>query len=355
MTSILCTSAMHLSTLRPQSTKYSDLASWLMPRSISLFRQSLSKALTKDNAEAIVGAALLINYISWFDLSFLQDDASTVDALVQDPLLLASSGITHAWFQTIPSLIEGGSAFLKVMTYHPRLTIENALAQQSDSKGLFLQPLMDIWDDPRCQTSSSLTANTTVHEPASNRAWHLLQGLESKLVPADPRQGQKLVQCDESEKLRQYKEEVTRITSNSTPLDNSLAISAQSTRSSEARSSFAYVVRRISPLIHCQTLSSISNPRMPAELAAIHNDIEQLIYGFPILCCGPFTDLVQRRDTRALVLLLHFYRAARVLLDPGRCWWAGARIGAMEDLILNELELRGLSMYLGNSSHGDIG
>lgn len=226
--------------------------------------------------------------------------------------------------------------------------IERALAQQSDSKDLFVQPLMDIWDDPRYQTSSSLTVSTTVHEPASNRAWRLLQGLESKLVPADPRERQKLGHCDYSQKLRQYKDEVTRITSNSMPLDHSTAISAEIARSLEARSAFAYVVRRISPLIRYQTLASSSDSGMRANLAAIYDDIEQLIYGFPILCCGPFTDLVQRRDTRALVLLLHFYRSTRVFLDPERCWWAGARVGVMEDLISNELKLRGAEYVYGH-------
>ncbi len=353
MASILCTSAMHLSTLHPQSTKYSDLANWLMPRSISLFRQSLSKPLTKDNAEAIVGAALLVNYISWFDLSFLHDDASTVDALVLDPLLLVSSGVTHAWFQTIPILIEGKSVFLSVMTHHPRLIIEQALAQRGDSADLFVQPLMNIWDDTHYQSSGSLASNPTVHAPASNRAWRLLQDLESELLPADPRQRQKLEQCDEPEKLRQYKEEVTKITGNSCSANNAL-VSPETMLPSQARTSFAYIVRRISPLIHCQALAACSNTGM-SDLAAIQDDIEQLIYGFPILCCGPFTDLVQRRDTRALVLLLHFYRSARILLDLRRCWWAGARTSVMEKLIVSELKLRGISSHLDNLCLGYIG
>ncbi|TQV98701.1 hypothetical protein V2A60_007591 [Cordyceps javanica] len=336
---------MHLSTIHPEGKKYLNIANWLMPRSISLFRQSLSKPLTKNHAEAIVGAALLINYISWFDLSFLHDNVNAIDALAQDPLLLASSGITHAWFQTIPILIEGNSIFLKVMTRHPRLVIERFLARRDSSTNLFAQPLMDIWDDSRYQASSSVVTSTAVHEPANSLAWRLLQGLEREVLPAVAQQEQAMPPYNESERLQQYKEGITKITNTSISTDCQPA-TPEITPSSQARASFAYVVRRMSPLLHCQTLSSGLDLDIRNDLAAIQDDIEQLIYGFPILCCGPFTNLVQKRDTRALVLLLHLFRSALILLDTERCWWARTRAVTMGQLINSELKLRGLDTHV---------
>jgi hypothetical protein len=72
--------------------------------------------------------------------------------------------------------------------------------------------------------------------------------------------------------------------------------------------------------------------------------IEQLFYGFPILCCGPFAELMTQKDPRTLVFQLHFYRAARMLLAGGRCWWASERCCVMEKVILKELQTRGIDM-----------
>ena len=75
-------------------------------------------------------------------------------------------------------------------------------------------------------------------------------------------------------------------------------------------------------------------------------DIEQLFYGFPSLWSRPFAELMMKGDSRVLVFLFHFYRAARTLLAPERCWWASVRSAVMEELILEELKSRGLDVRL---------
>lgn len=351
MAAILCTSSMHLSTFHPQNTWYPQFARRLMPNTISLFRQSLSKPLTKSHSEAIVGAALLVNYISWFDVSFLDGNTSRVGALAHDQLLLISSGIVHAWFQTIPILIEKQSIFPNAMMHHPRLVIEQTLAKRSnDDTSLFVQPLMDIWNDRRYQTSGHLAADRTVYEPATNGAWRLLQDFESELVPADDPRRLTGQTCDESQKLLHYKEKVTKITKTPLPANGSPELS-DVPPPLQARASFEYIVRRLSPLLRCQAAMSDSSAETRSDMAALRDNLEGLIYGFPILCCGPFADLVQRRDTRALVLLLHFYRCAGILLDPKRCWWATARSRIMENLIFKELVVRGVSTGLAEHNY----
>ncbi|KAJ4177901.1 hypothetical protein NW755_013590 [Fusarium falciforme] len=64
MSAILCVAAMHLTTLSPDSTKYSHASMQLMDKAVRLFRKNLSHPFTKDNCEALMGTALLINYMS---------------------------------------------------------------------------------------------------------------------------------------------------------------------------------------------------------------------------------------------------------------------------------------------------
>lgn len=53
-----------------------------------------------------------------------------------------------------------------------------------------------------------------------------------------------------------------------------------------------------------------------------------------------------QKDSRLLVFLFHFHRAARTLLVGEQGWWASARSRIMEKVILKELESRGIEMDL---------
>ncbi|OQU95254.1 hypothetical protein CLAIMM_01487 [Cladophialophora immunda] len=390
MSAILCVAARHLNTLCPQSTKYSHESMQLMAKTVRPFRRNLSRSLTKDNCEALMGTALLVNYISWLDLGFLDgvtsappDSAAGVGAakfdLSQDPLCFLSPGILQVWFQAIPVFIDHGSVFGLVVHQNPRLAIEEALAKRGEDPARFVEPLMRIWDDPRYHQTWACTAPYTgsADRGPTSYAWRLLRGLDTELSRCrsslPPGATAALVSeggDDAKQKLVQFRDAVTRITtgccipSATLPADTSMTTSPPSTHL--ARSSFESIARCISPLLCCASLAasaSSKNNTAPAVAAAAvaadpdrrsdstllcprREDIEQLIYGFPILCCGPFTELMTQGDSRALLLLVHFYRAARVLLDSRRCWWASARSGVMEGLILRELESRGLEPWL---------
>lgn len=352
MVAILCTSALHLTTLCPQSARYSYYATTLMSKTISLFRQSLSRPLTKITSEANMGTALLINYISWCDLSFM-DGVRNFNCLVHDQLLFLSPGILHVWFQAIPIFIEEKSVFVKVTNRHPRLKIEQALAKRGHSGELFVKPLMDVWDDPRYQRSGNLPAHTTVHMPAIKGSSHLLQELQRELVPANPLLGPSSCHNDEHEPLPEqmmnYKKAIAKVMADSLEAKGS-PIPPRLPPSALDRAGFEYIVRRMSPLLVCQTMASNSDQGTASDMLALHKNIEDFFYGFPVLCCGPFTELVARRDARALVLLFHFYRCARALLDPRRCWWARTRCCLMEKLIDEGLKSLGLSTSLDNLS-----
>lgn len=279
------------------------------------------------------------------------DGVRNSTCLVHDQLLFLSPGILHVWFQTIPIFIEEKSVFLKVTNRNPRLEIEHALNKRGLNGKLFVKPLMDVWDDPRYQRSQNLPTHTSVHEPAIKGSWHLLQALQRELVPANPRLGRPACHSDDHEPLPEqmmdYKKAIAKVMAASMEAKDSL-IPPTGPPSALDRAAFEYIVRRMSPLLVCQTTASNSDQGIASDMLALHENIEDFIYGVPVLCCGPFTELVARRDTRALVLLFHFYRCARTLLDPRRGWWARARCCIMEELIGKELKSLGLNIYLGN-------
>lgn len=233
-----------------------------------------------------------------------------------------------------------------MINQNPRLSIEEALVRQDEDPARFVEPFMKIWDDPRYQTWGCTATETAVHGPTSY-AWRLLLGLETELScrGSVPRAPPPLLEGrDEKKKLVYIRDAVIRITTNYTSVDEpdtSLTLESQS-----ARSSFEKIIRRISPLLCCASLKTASDTPSNSGIMPQDSDIEQLFYGFAILCCGPFAKLMMRGDSRALVFLFHFYRAARILLDPKRCWWASIRSRVMEQLILTELKSRQLDVCL---------
>ncbi|KAH8689385.1 hypothetical protein BGW36DRAFT_420724 [Talaromyces proteolyticus] len=70
------------------------------------------------------------------------------------------------------------------------------------------------------------------------------------------------------------------------------------------------------------SLANAKSPLLP-ELA-------RFILSFPLVCHGSFATLVQQREPRALLLLYHFYRAARILLPFEKYWWAHKRATVSE-------------------------
>jgi hypothetical protein len=321
-----------------------------MVKTVQLFRKNLSRPLTKDNCEALMGTALLINYISWFDLGFLRSErtAEFVAKLdfSQDQLFLLSPGIVQLWFQAMPIFIDEGSVFAEIIHEHPRLNIEETLSRRGEDPARFVEPFMKIWDDQSYQAWGCTADETAACAPTSY-AWHLLSGLETELSCRDfsPYEAVLMLEVqDEKKKLVRLKNAVTKVTTHYTSvsqLDTLVTPSSQLTRSS-----FENIARRISPLSCCASLKSTSNTATYCNIMPREADIQQLFYGFPILCCGPFSGLIIKGDSRALFFLFHFYRAARILLPVKRCWWACTRSSIMESFISKELLSRGLDISL---------
>ncbi|KAL2858584.1 hypothetical protein BJY01DRAFT_201362 [Aspergillus pseudoustus] len=357
MSAILCISAFHLATLCPGHARYAHASLILMAKTVFLFRKNLLRPLTKNHCEALVGTGLLMNYILWCDLGFLSIDSEVVTPanpkprsrlnLAHDQLFLTSAGIVQIWLQAVPIFINEESVFTQVIFKNPRRDIEEALRGQGQDPTRFVEPFMKVWDDPQFQaiTSDTLASETETGFRPPSYSWLLLSGLDTELSLSCLHSftSAKASNYDETQKLLHVRDAFIRVTTNVTSHDYDYEYPQ-----SLARSSFENVVRRMSPLLCCAAGASEStspssssihtnNKPMPREA-----DIERLFYGFPIFCCGPFATSMMRGESRALVFLYHFYRTARILLPPGRCWWASVRSRFMEELILEELNGQGL-------------
>ncbi|KAF3770021.1 hypothetical protein M406DRAFT_354222 [Cryphonectria parasitica EP155] len=120
----------------------------------------------------------------------------------------------------------------------------------------------------------------------------------------------------------------------------------QSDSSDAQRRAFQFVSRGVSIALCLASLSSAGPDEGPSDaLSRLQPDIERYFFSLPIICAGTFRDLAFRGDARALVVLLHFYRAARVLLTGPQSWWACERSRVLESLILRDLTAKGLEAY----------
>lgn len=315
MSSILCIAAMHLTYLNPESSKYARVSTQLMSRAVGLFRKSLSHPLTSDNCEALMGTALLINYISWFDLGFLNTSTHPERNLNigQDQLFFLSPCIVQLWFQAIPILIEQGSIFTEIMFHHPRLHIEQALRENGVESSNFLESLLEILGglpDRASKLGASQTGNG-----GTLSAWRFLSSLE-KETPWQEGDLQCAASAESHDErmLMHVKDAASRIC-----IDYSSAASPTATSlPSNTQSLFATILRSLSTLLCCASLMTASTT---VEYSSIvhQSDIEELLFGFPILCCGPFTSLIFEEDSRALAILFRFYHVVGRLLPPSRC------------------------------------
>ncbi|KAF4437288.1 hypothetical protein FACUT_5770 [Fusarium acutatum] len=325
---------MHLSSLRPHETRYKDASEHLMAKTVQLFRKNLSRPLNKHNCEALMGTALLVNYISWFDLDFLHGQ-NKLD-LSKDQLFFLTPGIIELWFRSMPIFIDQGSIFAGVARHSPRFHIEQALVSWGHDPERFVGLFMEIWDDPRYQGESCRASSD---EPTSC-AWRLLLGMESQIPHPSPKSPPEEEPCEEhthSQSLTHLKEVITDVTDKFTSPNHPAATMVLSSQSD--RSVFETLIHRVSPLLCC---ASLATSMIPRDMTSISADIEELFFGVPALCSGPIARWISDGDSRILMLLCHFYRAAQVLMWKTRNWWGYKRSCIMERLIMDELKSRGL-------------
>ncbi|KAF4838902.1 Sterol uptake control protein 2 [Colletotrichum tropicale] len=272
MTAMLATSARHLSALRPDEPVYDEAALALLSRSCAGFSAALSQDDGREKHNPLFFTAMLIHYLTWCNLDFLEDEGKPADGrrldLKGDQLFLLSSGV--------------------------RVFLSSTRAQGPDSIFANMSSIS------QCSALEDIVAS---------------QGMDCEGIVADF--------------MRRYDEFSTSQTE----------LSIKTTKEREA---YHAIVTRLSFILalwrHRETNSS------PPQRA----DLERYILSFPLFCVGTFLQMVVSSDTRALLVLYHFYRISRLLLGSEESWWASRRLNIMKSLIKQELERRHTSVAVGD-------
>ena len=345
MSAILCCAAAHLSVLRPDNAKYSATSARLLSKTLRLFRQNLTRSFaTRDTCDAIAGTSILINYISWYNLGFLdgqnipEHGKPSLD-LSQDQLLLLSPGVMQVFFQAFPVFIAQQSAFLTIAGQHPLNNIETCLAKRGLDPGRYTKAFMDMYDDPDYEISSKQNQMANAAQGKAPPLWNFLVQTEGRLarfqaMSAGPVSTEYIAQALPAA-IDGIPDAVGRLSTQLEPISERLN-----------RLGFERVAGHISSLLCCAELSGELADGLPCATLPEVSDLKRLIYVMPILFCGSFTIHALEGDSRALVVLFYFYRVTRILLAREDAWWAHERSRVMEVLMLKELEARNHSPYL---------
>ncbi|GKT47981.1 uncharacterized protein ColSpa_08162 [Colletotrichum spaethianum] len=102
------------------------------------------------------------------------------------------------------------------------------------------------------------------------------------------------------------------------------------------RASFRGIVDILSVIL------ALWNYRETSTRSSERSDLERYILAFPLFCFGPFLDMIVANDSRALLVLYHFYHTSQLLLGDRETWWASDRMKTMSRLIKQELTRRRL-------------
>jgi hypothetical protein len=371
MSAILCLSATHLAISHPQPSRYSRSALQLWTKSASLMRDKLSRPIETDSVEKLIGASILMQYIAWSHIEFLDEQqhyssrshSSSCINISQDPLFNLSSGVKDLYFEAFPALWGSHSAFLSTGLYSPRLVIEQTLEEHGLNPGAYVAFFTKIWNDPHFRDSSTSSLEQKDQPPSlpssssldkfevflnSGRA-HGPQSLQERLSSMVG-VFRILSGCTINDSPPHLPEEHDGRTV--PPYTVSPSPPSQQDLSDAQRTAFQFVSRGVSiamclaSIISTSAISSDSGEKTSSTaLTQLQPDIERYLFSLPIICIGTFRDLAFQGDARALVVLLHFYRATQILLTGARGWWAHERCRVMQNLIWRHLRAKGLDAY----------
>lgn len=259
MTAMLAISARHISTLRPRENLYAQAAMALLSRSCAAFVEALEKQdddAGDDKCDPLFFTAMLVNHLTWCNLSFLEGQAapppgaggsSTPLDLTGDQLFLLSSG--PRMFLSSTRARGSQSVFAGMASTSQCGALEAIVEAQGWDLGAIVDCFMDCYDEITAQEESR---------------------------PGD--------------------------------------IRSPTTKDDERRCSYQAVVRRLSVPI-ALLRNKASNPTPPRA-----SDVERFIFSFPLFFFGPILDMTAGGGSRALLVLHHFYRTSRLLLGHRLWW-----------------------------------
>ncbi|KAK3940166.1 putative C6 transcription factor PTB64984.1 putative C6 transcription factor [Diplogelasinospora grovesii] len=343
MSTILCMAAAHHSFLSPDNPRYGRMAMQLLTKAVRLFRENLCQPITAQNCDALTGTSIMMHYLSWINIGFLdeQQPGKPLD-LSKDQLFLLSDGVQRIFMQALPFFWREQSVFIDAALYSPRRHLEEAMWKRGENPYRFADAITRIYDDPRFQPAIQTTElgcpipspgdePVVTEESPYNLGLVIERGLPT--VSTTP------VGVGETPDESWSSLEIYRALS---------TFGLPPCRSE--RDAFSCVARSLSLILSFVDASDTQGggQLLTPEMVPKQADFDRWFFSFPVMVSGRFQqrELIITGDSRALVVLYHFYRAARLLLTEKESWWAHERSRVMEAAILKELRARGLGVCL---------
>jgi hypothetical protein len=353
---MLAVAARHLSILRPTDTRYAHTAMSLLSSACASYRCMLNLEITTENCDAMIGTSILIYCLSWCNLDFLEgQDLESPDRkpldLSADQLFLLSPGVRHVFFTAwrVPNVQH--TLFAQLATQKPCSALQDVL----DSRGVDYEKVahqfMSVFEDERFHGQGNRRFDTSSPDMSSGYSSPEAGGRGAKPPVINPALFNSPQMTDI---LIMNALALQERPPQPSPQSETGGQDLHEDMGGYFRRIFCYrkVVTKLAVIIalflgnNTLSNSSPSTYSTPIFLPS-RSDINRFFLSFPLIWLGPFLDLVMESDTRGLVAIYHFYRAARDLLGgTTETWWASERAVVMERLLFRELARRGFGRCL---------
>jgi hypothetical protein len=280
MSAILCVAARHLAILQPEDATYPTAAASHLGRALSRFRLELSKDFTSTHLDAFIATSVLVQYEIWTNTELLsrQDDGVVSFDPSRDLMFAVSSGLKQVFLKSVRLASDQRSVFMLHIQHNPA---DNLIGAAQISNG----------------TLAKYQEFFSYHQPLSLELLNIpLPFTRSTDLDISNSWGHALPKIEDTPDLIQ--------------------------------DGYMPVISRL-----CLILSFLPEARPVHAISAespLLPELARYIFTFPVQCYGHFASMIQQGDSHALLLLYHFYRAVRILLPPGECWWANKRATVSE-------------------------
>jgi hypothetical protein len=275
MDAVLCVAARHLAILLPEDTTYPTAAANHLSRALSRFRHILSNNIGFAHVDAFIATSFLLQFEMWTstDFSSPRDDGVASFDPSREGVFAFSSSLKKVFLNSAPLAAHQPSVILPHLQTDP---------------GAELVKLAQISDDKLNQYHNFLSYQRPLNLGLLDIPFLYTQCTDLYCDPEAP--------------------------GTPDPLEDA----------------YALAVARL-----CLILSFLPEARPPNSVSAgpLWPQLARYIFTFPTMCHGLFASMVQKSDPRALLLLYHFYRAVRILLPLGECWWAHKRASVAETVL----------------------
>jgi len=369
---MLSLAAAHLAYLVPHDIRYQRAKQIHLGRALHDYREALSAPITADNCDPLFGGAVLVHYLLWCDLSFMDGQGPLAASdhpldLSGDRLYWLSTGQRQIFFMAWPLFQRPGSIFMRVGILQPCM----ALSDEVDARGLnwrrYAREFENIYKNPRfhgdrsgqpslypADTSSTSSFQTPPSPPLSEPSVCPMTAMFNP--PEDPVPGGYYGferPTDSSLRVSTlfegYREGEMFVRSGGVA-NEMLTWAAYKRLAERVAIAMAFVAdaRRNGS---SSTLGFQKDPVMGWYTSTFRQeDMVRYVLTFPMLCFGPLLPLISSGDSRMLVLLYHIYQVVEALLPTDQFWWCRQRVAVMKEAMREELRIRGLEVCMRDHS-----